>query len=165
MEKVELALACFHSLVVQNILQSQPVQDHLKQRGPKATVYQVYTFSSSSHEKMSTISRQESIDCAKLVHSFGSNFIGMLFDINTNSTESPVLGSNTVAAAGKLQMLIAGNKSLVEQHHDALTKLGTTRFVSDEIGKSSSLKLALNQLVCQTVASFAVSLAMVEKEG
>lgn len=79
--------------------------------------------------------------------------------------ETPVLGSNTVAAAGKLQMLVSGNKSVVDQHQDVLTKLGTVRFVSDEIGKSSSLKLALNQLVCQTVASFSVSLAMVEKEG
>jgi 3-hydroxyisobutyrate dehydrogenase len=79
--------------------------------------------------------------------------------------ECPVLGSLPEARSGKL-ILMAGGSS--EDYNAALPLLQfmskDPRHIGD-IGQAATVKLAMNQLIAGLTSSFALSLALVEKEG
>tara|TARA_R110001583_G_scaffold41891_2_gene133210 strand:+ start:35061 stop:35921 length:861 start_codon:yes stop_codon:yes gene_type:complete len=79
--------------------------------------------------------------------------------------ECPVLGSLPEARSGTLILMAGG---LVEDYNLALPLLQiigkNPRHIGD-IGQGATVKLAMNQLIAGLTSSFALSLALVEKEG
>jgi len=73
-----------------------------------------------------------------------------------------VLGSTPAANAGTLPLLAGGSKELVDSIKDVLSVMGTLRFISEDIGPASVLKLSLNNLVLAQVSAISFSLAMVK---
>jgi len=104
--------------------------------------------------QMSTISPPENKQLHDLVVEAGGSFI-----------ECPVLGTSTVAEAGKLSILVGTTPERFAEVQDLLSSFGpTVRHIGD-VGKASAMKLAFNQLVGGQVAIFSASLAMVERQG
>jgi len=104
--------------------------------------------------QMSTISSRENIELDKEVQSHGGIFI-----------ECPVLGSSPAAANGTLQLLLTGPKIHCDSIREVLEVVGKIRDIGQEIGKSSVLKLALNQLIGAQVSAISVSMSMVKTQG
>jgi 3-hydroxyisobutyrate dehydrogenase len=79
--------------------------------------------------------------------------------------ECPVLGSLPEARSGTLILMAGGS---VEDYNAALPLLQfmgkVPRHIGD-IGQGATVKLAMNQLIAGLTSSFALSLALVEKEG
>ncbi|KAL0477479.1 hypothetical protein AKO1_008224 [Acrasis kona] len=83
---------------------------------------------------------------------------------NIKYYECPVLGTNTVAQAGKLQLLLGaeeGDKELEALLHC----FGPTIRYLDSCPKAMQIKLALNNLVIGLTSVYGTSLAMVERAG
>eukprot|EP01114_Cavostelium_apophysatum_P007308 TRINITY_DN1938_c0_g1_i1.p1 TRINITY_DN1938_c0_g1~~TRINITY_DN1938_c0_g1_i1.p1 ORF type:complete len:295 (+),score=60.67 TRINITY_DN1938_c0_g1_i1:91-975(+) len=104
--------------------------------------------------QMSTIASAENIELSETVAEAGGSFI-----------ECPVLGSPYVAEAGNLALMIAGETSLVDKVVPLLAPMGTVKFRSDQIGKPSVLKLALNQMIASHMSAFSFSLSLLRKQG
>ncbi|MCX4187863.1 NAD(P)-dependent oxidoreductase [Methylophaga sp. OBS4] len=104
--------------------------------------------------QMGTIAPDESRALANQVRAMNGRYL-----------ECPVLGSLPEARSGKL-ILMAGGKE-----DDYLTALPLLRLIGPDpqhigdIGQAATVKLAMNQLIAGLTASFALSLALVEKEG
>lgn len=103
---------------------------------------------------MMTISSRESKELDETTKECGGLFI-----------EAPVLGTNTVAQAGKLQILIGCSKLEFEQLKQAgiLDPLGALFYIGDK-PKAIKMKLCFNLVVGSLTAVFANAVAMVEKE-
>lgn len=79
--------------------------------------------------------------------------------------ECPVLGSLPEARTGKLILMAGGNKTDFDEALPLLNLIGSMpRYIGD-IGQGATVKLAMNQLIAGLTASFALSLALVQKEG
>lgn len=78
--------------------------------------------------------------------------------------ECPVLGSLPEARTGKLILMAAGNKAVYERCLPLLKRIGPNPEWFGEVGQSSTVKLAMNQLIAGLTSSFALSLALIEKE-
>jgi len=101
---------------------------------------------------MSTISPKESKEFNKFFTENNGHYI-----------EAPVLGNCKVAAAAKLQVLIGANdNTLFEKYKTIFSLWGTPREIGT-VGKATTCKLALNQILGSLVTGFANSLALVEK--
>jgi len=103
--------------------------------------------------QMSTIGSQENIDIGKEVQINGGIYI-----------ECPVLGSTPAATSGNLQLLFSGPKIVEEKLQEILQTLGKIRYIGEEIGKSSVLKLALNQIIAAEMSAISVSMSMVKSK-
>ncbi|MDO7597918.1 MAG: NAD(P)-dependent oxidoreductase [Pseudomonadota bacterium] len=112
------------------------------------------TFKDKLIIQMGTISPNES----RSIHQYISERHGRYL-------ECPVLGSLPEARSGTL-ILMAGGSS--EDYNAALPLLQfmgkDPRHIGD-IGQGATLKLAMNQLIAGLTSSFALSLALVDKEG
>lgn len=103
---------------------------------------------------MATVSPQQSRHIADQVTQAGGHYM-----------ECPVLGSLPEAKRSTLILMFGGTE---KQFHEALPLLqafGPKPVYIGAVGQASTLKLAMNQLIASLTAAFAVSLAMVRKEG
>ncbi|GIW22930.1 MAG: 3-hydroxyisobutyrate dehydrogenase [Candidatus Sericytochromatia bacterium] len=103
--------------------------------------------------QMGTILPDESKYLHQEITNYGGNYI-----------EAPVLGSGREAEGGKLIIMISGLKDVVEKCKDIFGNLGKIYYLGNEIGKASTLKLALNQLIASLTVAFSYSLSLIMKE-
>lgn len=101
--------------------------------------------------QMGTIAPWESAALAEKVVTLGGDYL-----------EAPVLGSVPQAEKGQLTVMVGGPEPIFQQWAQFLAHFGTPTYVG-EVGKASTLKLALNNLIAAQAAAFATSLAMVQK--
>lgn len=104
--------------------------------------------------QMGTIAPNESRALATLFDECGARYL-----------ECPVLGSLPEARTGTLILMAAGH---VDDYHAALPllkRIGKEPQHIGDIGQGATVKLAMNQLIAGLTSSFALSLALVEKEG
>lgn len=104
--------------------------------------------------QMSTISPSESALVEDRVNNLGAEFL-----------EAPVLGSVPQAESGKLIVMVGGNKVKFEEVQSHLKNFGQKVVYAGEVGKATSMKLALNQLIASLAAAFSQSLALVREKG
>lgn len=104
--------------------------------------------------QMSTISPQESLLIKERIENLEGEYL-----------EAPVLGSVQQAEAGELIVMVGGTSESFNKWKKVLKNFGQTVLHIGDVGKASSLKLALNQLIPSLLASFATSLAYVINKG
>jgi 3-hydroxyisobutyrate dehydrogenase len=104
--------------------------------------------------QMGTISPNESRAIADRLAASGARYI-----------ECPVLGSLPEARSGSLILMAAGEKAVFNAALPLLNLIGTSPKHFGDIGQGSTIKLAMNQLIAGLTSSFALSLALIEKEG
>ena len=103
---------------------------------------------------MGTIAPEESRELANRVKTTGGRYL-----------ECPVLGSLPGSGSGTFILMAAGEKSDFNTALPLLELIGHEPQYIGEIGQGATVKLAMNQLIAGLTASFALSLALVEKEG
>ena len=79
--------------------------------------------------------------------------------------ECPVLGSLPEARSGKLILMAGGSEKDFQTALPLLELIGKQPQHIGSVGQGATVKLAMNQLIAGLTASFALSLALVEKEG
>ncbi|NOQ93840.1 MAG: NAD-binding protein [Methylophaga sp.] len=79
--------------------------------------------------------------------------------------ECPVLGSLPEARTGTLILMAGGSDADYEAALPLLKLIGKAPQHIGDTGQGSTVKLAMNQLIAGLTSSFALSLALVEKEG
>ena len=79
--------------------------------------------------------------------------------------ECPVLGSLPEARSGSLILMAAGDRAVFDAVLPLLNQIGNQPKYFGITGNGSTVKLALNQLIAGLTSSFALSLALIEKEG
>jgi len=79
--------------------------------------------------------------------------------------ECPVLGSLPEAGSGKLILMAGGSEEDYNLAFPLLEIMGKNPRHIGDIGQGATVKLAMNQLIAGLTSSFALSLALVEKEG
>jgi 3-hydroxyisobutyrate dehydrogenase len=104
--------------------------------------------------QMGTIAPEESCELAARVRDQRGRYL-----------ECPVLGSLPEARSGSLILMAGGNKQDYETALPLLEMIGKEPQHIGDIGQGATVKLAMNQLIAGLTASFALSLALVEKEG
>lgn len=77
--------------------------------------------------------------------------------------ECPVLGSLPEARAGSLILMAAGKRVVYDAVLPLLKLIGKSPQYFGDTGQGSTVKLAINQLIAGLTSSFALSLALVEK--
>jgi 3-hydroxyisobutyrate dehydrogenase-like beta-hydroxyacid dehydrogenase len=103
---------------------------------------------------MSTVSPSES---ERLATALGQADVGYL--------RAPVSGSTTLAATGKLTILVSGPQASYEQALEIFNVLGQQSFYLGSGEEARVLKLALNMMVGTTMAALAESLTLGQKAG
>jgi 3-hydroxyisobutyrate dehydrogenase len=103
---------------------------------------------------MGTISPSESKQINQKVIKKGGEYL-----------EAPVLGSIPEVKNGTLLVMVGSTESQFNKYVTLLRNFSTEPQLIGEVGTASALKLALNQLISALTSGFALSLAMVEKEG
>jgi len=78
--------------------------------------------------------------------------------------ECPVLGSLPEARSGRLILMAGGSDENYQTALPLLKIMGKSPQHIGEIGQGSTVKLAMNQLIAGLTSSFALSLALIEKE-
>jgi len=104
--------------------------------------------------QMSTIGSEENVRISEEVISNGGFFL-----------ECPVLGSALAAKNGTLQLLVSGLNIYWEPIRDCLESLGKIRVIGEQVGQSSILKLALNQIIGAQIAAISASLSIIKSGG
>jgi len=79
--------------------------------------------------------------------------------------ECPVLGSLPEAQNGTLILMVGGSDEDYKAALPLLQLMGKNPHHIGDIGQGATVKLAMNQLIAGLTSSFALSLALVEKEG
>ncbi|MFT7414702.1 MAG: 3-hydroxyisobutyrate dehydrogenase, partial [Methylophagaceae bacterium] len=79
--------------------------------------------------------------------------------------ECPVLGSLPEARSGRLILMAGGSDEDYNTALPLLRLMGENPRHIGDIGQGATIKLAMNQLIAGLTSSFALSLALVEKEG
>lgn len=104
--------------------------------------------------QMGTIAPDESRYIAKKVEEKGGLYL-----------EAPVLGSIPEAKNGTLLVMVGSTETQFQKYVSLLKNFSPEPQLIGEVGTASALKLALNQLISALTYGFALSLALVEKEG
>ncbi len=104
--------------------------------------------------QMGTIAPNESRDIAKRITDHQGRYL-----------ECPVLGSLPEARTGTLILMAGGSNDDYQTALPLLNLIGKDPQHIGSIGQGSTVKLAMNQLIAGLISSFALSLALVEKEG
>lgn len=104
--------------------------------------------------QMGTIAPEESRNIAERVRKQKGRYL-----------ECPVLGSLPEARSGKLILMAGGSEQDFDTALPLLELIGNEPQHIGDIGQGATVKLAMNQLIAGLTASFALSLALVEKEG
>jgi len=104
--------------------------------------------------QMGTIAPEESRHFAEQVNNQKGRYL-----------ECPVLGSLPEARSGKLILMAGGSEKDFQTALPLLELIGKQPQHIGSVGQGATVKLAMNQLIAGLTASFALSLALVEKEG
>ncbi len=104
--------------------------------------------------QMGTIAPEESRHFAELVRTQKGRYL-----------ECPVLGSLPEARSGKLILMAGGSEQDFKTALPILELIGKEPQHIGSVGQGATVKLAMNQLIAGLTASFALSLALVEKEN
>lgn len=104
--------------------------------------------------QMGTISPEESRSINQLITERQGKYL-----------ECPVLGSLPEARSGTLLLMAGGSEEDYTTALPLLQIMGKSPRHIGGIGQGATIKLAMNQLIAGLSASFALSLALVEKEG
>lgn len=104
--------------------------------------------------QMGTIAPAESREFAAHIQQQGGRYL-----------EAPVLGSLPEARAGSLIIMAGGAADNYQTALPLLQDLSNAPRHIGDIGHGATVKLAMNQLIAGLTSSFALSLALVEKEG
>jgi 3-hydroxyisobutyrate dehydrogenase len=104
--------------------------------------------------QMGTIAPSESRELAQRIESAEGHYI-----------ECPVLGSLPEARTGTLILMAGGKQQDYETALPLLKILGSEPRHIGDIGQGATVKLAMNQLIAGLTSTFALSLALVEKEN
>jgi 3-hydroxyisobutyrate dehydrogenase len=104
--------------------------------------------------QMGTIAPEESRSFNQKVSALGGRYL-----------ECPVLGSLPEARTGTLILMAAGDKEDYTTALPLLSLIGKNPKYIGAIGQGATIKLAMNQLIAGLTSSFALSLALVEREG
>lgn len=111
------------------------------------------TFTHKMIIQMGTISPDESRSIAKRITNYSGRYL-----------ECPVLGSLPEARSGTLILIAGGSDDDYQTALPLLTIIGKEPQHIGITGKGSTVKLAMNQLIAGLTSSFALSLALIEKE-
>lgn len=103
--------------------------------------------------QMSTISPDESLLLKERIEMLGGEYI-----------EAPVLGSIPQATDGSLQIMVGSSAQQFEKIKSVLESMGKQIILTGVVGTASAIKLALNQLIATTVASFSMSLGYLKEK-
>ncbi|HXU46196.1 MAG TPA: NAD(P)-dependent oxidoreductase [Thermoanaerobaculia bacterium] len=103
--------------------------------------------------QMATIGPSESLALADDVEAAGGEYL-----------EAPVLGSTPHARQGKLMVLLGGTEDQLERWRELFEKMGEPTRIGP-VGHGAAIKLALNQMIPNLIAAFALSLGMVRRLG
>ena len=112
------------------------------------------TFINKMIIQMGTIAPNESRAIAKRITGNDGHYL-----------ECPVLGSLPEARTGTLILMTGGSIDDYQTALPLLKIIGKEPQHIGEIGQGATVKLAMNQLIAGLTSSFALSLALVEKEG
>jgi 3-hydroxyisobutyrate dehydrogenase len=104
--------------------------------------------------QMGTIAPNESRGISDRLTALGGRYL-----------ECPVLGSLPEARAGTLILMAAGDRAVFDAAFPLLNIIGSSPKYFGDTGQGSTVKLAMNQLIAGLTSSFALSLALIEKEG
>jgi 3-hydroxyisobutyrate dehydrogenase len=104
--------------------------------------------------QMGTIAQDESLALQVEVERAGGSYC-----------EAPVLGSLAEAQAGTLFVMVGGTEEQFVQWGPLFRSLSRKPRLVGPVGKSASLKLALNQLIAAEISAFALSLGLVQRAG
>jgi 3-hydroxyisobutyrate dehydrogenase len=111
-------------------------------------------FNNKTIIQMGTIAPEESRQLAQRIIESGGHYL-----------ECPVLGSLPEARTGTLILMAAGDKETYQAALPLLNLIGNDPQYIGSTGQGATVKLAMNQLIAGLTSSFALSLALVEKEG
>ncbi len=103
--------------------------------------------------QMGTIAPDESREIAKRITQHQGRYL-----------ECPVLGSLPEARTGSLILMAGGSEEDYQTALPLLNLIGKDPKHIGDIGQGATVKLAMNQLIAGLTSSFALSLALVEKE-
>ncbi len=104
--------------------------------------------------QMGTIAPAASRALAREIQGLGGEYL-----------EAPVLGSIPEAREGRLIVMVGGSADQFSRHRDLFRVFGPEPLHIGPVGQAAGLKLALNQLIASLTTAFALSLALVRKEG
>jgi len=104
--------------------------------------------------QMGTIAPDESRQIAERITKMQGHYL-----------ECPVLGSLPEAHSGTLILMAGGSKPDFQHALPLLKLIGTEPRHIGDIGQGATVKLAMNQLISGLTSTFALSLALVEKEN
>ncbi len=104
--------------------------------------------------QMGTIAPEQSCSMAKRIESFRGHYL-----------ECPVLGSLPEARTGTLILMAGGEETDFDHALPLLNLIGNNPRHIGKVGQGATVKLAMNQLIAGLTASFALSLALVQKNG
>lgn len=111
------------------------------------------TFDGKTVIQMGTIAPAESRQLAQRINLATGHYL-----------ECPVLGSLPEARSGTLILMAGGSKHDFETALPLLKLMGSEPRHIGEVGQGATVKLAMNQLIAGLTSTFALSLALVEKE-
>eukprot|EP01118_Nematostelium_gracile_P006690 TRINITY_DN2153_c0_g1_i2.p1 TRINITY_DN2153_c0_g1~~TRINITY_DN2153_c0_g1_i2.p1 ORF type:complete len:225 (+),score=66.69 TRINITY_DN2153_c0_g1_i2:183-857(+) len=103
---------------------------------------------------MATLDSDQSIEHAKRTEKAGGFYI-----------ECPVLGSTPHVKSGQMRLLATGPKDKIDSVKDVLEIWGKVDYISDVYGKSTTMKLALNQMIGAQIVSMAVSVSLIKENN
>jgi len=112
------------------------------------------TFKNKTIIQMGTIAPEDSRQLAQQITHSGGQYL-----------ECPVLGSLPEARTGTLILMAAGDKDTYQVALPLLNLIGKEPQYIGDTGQGATVKLAMNQLIAGLTSSFALSLALIEKEG
>lgn len=104
--------------------------------------------------QMGTIAPNESRQIAERIRAASGRYL-----------ECPVLGSLPEARTGTLILMAGGDKPDFDYALPLLQLIGNEPRHIGDVGQGATVKLAMNQLIAGLTSSFALSLALVEKEN
>ena len=102
--------------------------------------------------QMGTILPEESKEFQKEIEACGGQYL-----------EAPVLGSVPEAQAGRLFVFVSGELERFHALRSLLEAFGEQIYYLGPVGKASTLKLALNQLIASHMIGFSLSLGLLER--
>jgi 3-hydroxyisobutyrate dehydrogenase len=104
--------------------------------------------------QMGTIEPNESRAIGKEVEELGGVYL-----------EAPVLGSTPEAKKGELLLMVGAEKEVFTEWLPILRHFGKDPLLVGPVGQGAAMKLAMNQLIAALTSGFALSLALVRREG
>jgi len=105
------------------------------------------------------------IDCSTVNPSFTKNMAQKARQKNIRFIDAPVSGTVTPAEKGELTFFIGGEPDDVEECRPLFEAMGNKIVYMGEISKGASMKMVINLLLAQAMASFSEGMALGESLG